>query len=429
MPSVRGDKGRVDLVKIKIDGPCTITIDGNAQVIDDEPPAPTKYGGHIAVDPHCHAHGSKRDANVEEPSAMMAAEDLHLITPLAWGYGSGVADRTLVTGRDDPASAPERIIHWDCEYSQTPSHKLGHLVTHGCPPHPTQLVNHAGCPTASTIPIAQWARDNGAIAIGMAHCQQWPQWPAKPGEVAGYPGLDPLQFCPYEAPVLAVLGLIDYLGVETGNHDGQCIHPGAWLLWKYLQRAGFDVALVGGSDFTCLDNPLGTMRTMVPNYDKVDYDETFGAIASGDCIVSTGANGFVTLNVSYDNVSVKPDEPQLHVPLLAKLRISVHTDQPGPVQLQIDGEPWTSLPIADGRATFVTPPMGASCFITARTPQFQTNAVHVKVGDTKIRGREESRAWLRGWIAKLAKAVSGGVFGDGAKDGLPYYDEAIERLI
>lgn len=415
-------------MRIKITGPCTITIDGNAQVIDDSLPEPTKYGGHIAVDPHCHAHGSKRDATVKELSAMMATEDLHLITPLAWGYGSGFADRVLVTGGDAPASAPGRIIHWDCEYSQTPSNKLGHLVTHGCPPHPTQLVNHAGCPTASTLPIAQWARDNGAIAIGMAHCQQWPQWPAWPGAVAGYPGLDPLQFCPYEAPILAVLGLVDYLEIETGNNDGQCIHPGAWLLWKHLQRAGFDVALVGGSDFTCLDNPLGTMHTMVSTEGRVEYDEIFSAIANGDCIVSTGKNGFIDVTCWFDGVLAKPGIETLRVPPLARLQVVITTDQPGPVQLQLDGEAWTSLPIVNGRAMFTTSPMGSSCFITARTPQFQTNAVHVKVGDTEIRGREESREWLRGWVAKLAEAISGGAFGDGAKDGLPYYDQALEIL-
>ena len=140
--------------------------------VEPAPDLTDRYGGFIAVDPHCHTHGSTSNPTTEELAQEMVTEDLQVITPLAWGFGEGYDDRLLVTGKYDPAWKPGRIIHWDCEYSQTPSNKLGHLVTHGCPPHPTQLVNYAGKPTASTIPIAKWARENDALAIGMAHCQQ-----------------------------------------------------------------------------------------------------------------------------------------------------------------------------------------------------------------------------------------------------------------
>lgn len=404
-------------IKIKTSGPCCITIEGEAEVMMTPPPSEPAPGGWIGVDPHCHAHGCPEEHSARELALMAKDVGLSVAIPLAWGLGKGYSeDLGSLTGDDDPAGAGAGVIlHYDAEYSQTPSAVLGHLVTHGVPANKL-LVPYQGKPSASTIPIAKWAREQGALSIGMAHAQTWPAYPPPSGGPEYPCTTKVVQPTPYEAPILAVLGLIDYISVESQNPgDDRCIHPGAALLWGHLQSAGFPVALIGGSDYSCISKSLGTMRTMVFADGAPSYPHALGEINRGAAVVSSGRNGVLEMRWQVFEEDGKVD-----------LILVISTDQQGPVELLLDGNAWTTLPIIDGKATFKAT-LSKSCWIVARTPDYHTNALRIVVGGKKQRA-QESIAWLLGWVEQLMGVVARGVFGEGAWEALPYYSEAREIL-
>jgi hypothetical protein len=82
-------------------------------------------------------------------------------------------DIPLMTGRDDPVSTPDHIVHWDAEWHYDPEgvtfeRKVigGHLILLG--------LKEGGQPFAQyTYPIFEWAKERGAIA-GFAHMQYLP---------------------------------------------------------------------------------------------------------------------------------------------------------------------------------------------------------------------------------------------------------------
>jgi hypothetical protein len=435
-------------LKIYTDGKATITVEPSEQpgrqsitiaadtiAVEDqeptpiEPPAPD-LNGWIAVDPHTHLHGSNAEVTPEQTVELMELHDLHVVCPLAWGYLDGwKIDRHLLTGEDHPASKPGRVLHVDFEHSQTPSAHLGHLVTHGA----SALLEFGH---ETTIPIAKRAREQGAV-IGMAHCQSWPaaieDTPANAMWADVFPGYPPRDrihaTTPYEAPILAALGLLDYLSVESTNNDGTCLHPGAALLWRHLLNCGFQIGLVGGSDFTCVStNPhpgkmrtlayVGPTRAATPN-----YDDAILSIEKGKTIVKTEDNKVLDLTV-VDLPQVGGPGKTVDTGTSDKLTIGVTWPGDDPITLQLNGKPATNMRSGE---TFETWAWSRSGWLSASTPTAQTSAIYVNL-DGKPTREQASIDWLLTYIDRLTEMVHGGLFGDGAKEALPYYAEARAKV-
>ena len=243
------------------------------------------YPGDMHVHRNC---GPGTGTNsVAEIYSQMTNADLSVISLLA-DMGNGevedpVTDLPLVTGGDDPASTPGRILHWDAEwhwdatYTQYPNQALGgHVVALG-------LTNAYQIWSEYTYPIFEWAHQQGGIA-GFAHFQY----------------LDPDQFpttltccTPIEYPVEVALGACDFVSEDV---DGDDVFLEAYYR---LLNCGFQPGFCAGSDQPC-GASIGPLLT----YSKVaggqlTYSNWIQGIAGGRTVISrNGRNEFVDLTVS-----------------------------------------------------------------------------------------------------------------------------------
>jgi hypothetical protein len=278
---------------------------------------------------------------------------------------------------------------------------------------------------ASLIPIAREAKAQGAT-IGVAHCGYCSPYQRPDGAPAGYPIYEPPQaFVPYELPALAVLGLLDFMEVEQPHKDASglvgVLHPGPAHMWHHLLRAGFNVAMVGASDFPCINREggPGTMRTLVPSHGKApDYDQALEDIKAQRGVLSTGIVGDLRFLINGS------EDPVVHVASLDTVSIEVFTDQPRGkdglfAELSINGD-WLGSAHFKSRMNF-------SSYFSARTLHLNTGIRRVIV-DGKPQRDPDSLQWMAGWIAELRAKVDAGTFGNGAKVAIPDYDLALDKL-
>jgi hypothetical protein len=395
-------------IKIQTNGPCTITVDGDAQVIEPQPEPSTEAWR--AWDWHIHSHGCPSEHTVDELLQLLAEQNLSGATPLVWGLGKGwTVDRPLLTGSVHPLSTRDHILRFDCEYSQTPSAHLGHLVTHNIEQMWFGDATGGGDPSpATTIPIAKWAKRQGAV-LGMAHCQQWP--------ASDYPN-QPNPLCPWEAPILAALGLLDYLSTEYVDDADVLLHPGTQVLWTHLLNCGFRLGLVGSSDFSCLQQPPGSPRTLVKTLGN-GYKKALAETEIGASVVSRGDNGYLEMTVNGAPVGSRIDAV-----FRETVAVEVRTDQPvDQVHLMLGSEPYTSIPIVDGMGSFTAGPLGKSSYLHALTENFHTSAIYFRVDEKPIRVKA-SIEWMIGYVDHLTDLVHSGAFGEAAKAALPHYAAA-----
>jgi hypothetical protein len=236
-------------------------------------------------------------------------------------------DIPLITGRDDPVSTPDHIVHWDAEWHYDPEGVTfekkvigGHLIL--------LALKQGGQPFAQyTYPIFQWAKERGAIG-GYAHMQYLP--------FAFYPPPDgiPLSLdccAPLEYPVETALGSAAFLMEDVHGSDS------ALQAYYRVLNCGFRPGLVASTDYSCnYLEPLGTLLTYVriPD-DKLTYDKWIEGIAAGRTVVSRNAHQeFLDLKVN--NTSQPGDEIRL--------------DTAGPVRVRVE---WRSLKNGLGRIEVV----------------------------------------------------------------------------
>jgi hypothetical protein len=236
-------------------------------------------------------------------------------------------DIPMITGRDNPVSTPDHMVHWDAEWHYDPQGVTfprkaicGHLVLLG--------LKHGGKPFAEySYHIFEWARKQGAIT-GFAHMQYLPY--------AFYPPPDgiptSLGCCtPLEYPVEVALGTVTF--VMEDLHGGDSALEG---YYKPL-NCGFSPGLHRSIRLSVQRHgTAGSTLTYVriPNA-ELTYRKWLDGIAEGRTIVSrNGHNEFLDLRV---NGTAQPG---------AEIRMN----EPGPVHARIE---WRSIKRAIGTIELV----------------------------------------------------------------------------
>jgi len=375
----------------------------------------------FAGDPHVHRGIGCGRANEKEMLTpqqlleMMNPNNLAVVSVLA-DAGNGEIkyadqDLRLINGQDNPASTPQRILHWDAEWHYDPEgvtfeRKMigGHLILLG--------LKEGGQPFAGyTYPIFDWGIRRGGV-IGFAHMQYLP--------FAFYPPPDgipqSLDCCaPLEYPVETALGTASFLMEDVRGSDS------ALQGYYRILNTGFRPGLAAGTDYSCNDlEPLGTLLTYVRVPDgQLTYRKWIEGIAQGRTVVSRNAhNEFLDLKVNDTN---EPGD---------EIRLS----DPGPVRVRVE---WRSLHGNVGRIEIVqngavvasqtasaapgspavfetTVPFRQSGWLAARRMDWQTGhrthtgAVFVLVKGAPVRARAEDARFFVQWIDNLIRQTSPG---------------------
>ncbi len=232
-----------------------------------------------------------------------------------------------MTGKDNPVSTPDRIVHWDAEWHYDPdgvtfARKVigGHLILLG--------LKQGGQPFAHyTYPIFDWAKNPRRHRWLCPHAVfAFPFYPPPDGLLHSLDCCSPLEF-----PVETALGTSSFLMEDVHGSDA------ALQAYYKILNTGFRPGLVASTDYSCnYLEPLGTLLTyvQVPE-DKLTYDKWVDGIAKGRTVVSrVGHDEFLDLKVN--GASTPGDE--VNLPAKGQVRVRIE---------------WSSLKQAVGRIELV----------------------------------------------------------------------------
>jgi hypothetical protein len=390
--------------------PCTRVMAQSSQSV--EPPDWFAGDAHVHRGIGCSRSNEKEMLSPPELLEMMKPNDLAVVAVLA-DAGNGEMkyaekDIPLITGADNPASTPGRILHWDAEWHFDPrgvtfEQKMigGHLIILG-------LQHGKSFFSEYTYPVFKWARDQGA-AVGFAHLQYLPE---------GIPKA--LDCCaPLEMPVETALGNVSFLMED--------VHGSETAIQAYYRilNCGFRPGLAAGTDYSCnFLEPLGTLLTYVRVPDgRLTYAKWVEGLVHGRTVVSRdGHQEFLDLKV---DKTFSPGEA-----ILLKSKGRVHA-----------GVRWTSLRNSEGRIEIVrngriivsragtaspgspltfetTVDFDQSGWLCARRMdgnghRTHTGAVFVIVGKAPIRASVSDAEFFVQWIDNLIQQTSpGGAWSD-----------------
>jgi hypothetical protein len=363
----------------------------------------------------CGREHEKEMLTGEQLLEMMKPNNLAVISVLS-DIGNGELkyvekDLPLMTGKDNPVSTPDRILHWDAEWHYDPdgvtfAKKVigGHLILLG--------LNQGGQPFAHyTFPILDWAKTHGGIG-GFAHMQYLPFafYPPPDGLLHSLDCCSPLEF-----PVETALGTSSFLMEDVHGSDA------ALQAYYKILNTGFRPGLVASTDYSCnYLEPLGTLLTYVQVPEgKLTYNKWIEGIAKGRTVVSrTGHNEF--LNLTINGASTPGDELNLPAKAPVKVRIEWTSlkDNIGRIELVQNGAVVASQTAQAGPgkpAVFeTTVDVPKSGWLAARRMdwqnghQTQTGAVFILVGGQPIRASASDAEFFVKWIDNLIQQTSPG---------------------
>ncbi|HKV38330.1 MAG TPA: CehA/McbA family metallohydrolase [Blastocatellia bacterium] len=380
-----------------------------------EPPDWFAGDAHVHRGIGCGRANEKEMLTPQQLLEMMKTNNLAVISVLT-DIGNGEIkyaekDIPLMTGRDDPVSTADHIVHWDAEWHYDPEgvtfqRKVigGHLILLG--------LKQGGQPFAQyTYPIFEWAKSRGAIG-GYAHMQYLP--------FAFYPPpdgiLQSLDCCaPLEYPVETALGSSSFLMEDVHGSDS------AIQAYYRILNCGFRPGLVASTDYSCnYLEPLGTLLTYVriPG-GKLTYAKWVEGIAQGKTVVSRNAhNEFLDLKV---NETAQPgDEVRLGTKGPVRVRVEWRTvnNAVGRIEVVQNGSvvaSQTAEAAPGSPAVFETTlDFRQSGWLAARRMDWQsghqthTGAVFVVVKGQPIRASASDAEFFVQWIDNLIRQTSPG---------------------
>jgi hypothetical protein len=286
-------------VTISRQGPNEVSFDMQRWV---DPP---KYGWYSG-DHHVHAAGCShyqsptQGVRPEDMMRQVMGEKLNVGCILTWGPCYYYQKR-FFTGKDDPHSSKDELLHYDLEVSGFPSSHAGHLVLLGLTeqdyPGTMRIENW---PTWD-LPILRWAKHQNAIT-GFAHSgyglevktDQLPNY-----EVPGFDGIGANEY------------IVDVTYPDTVDFISTADTPYVWELniWYHTLNVGFETRISGETDFPCItDSRVGQGRV----YGKVDGPLTYGAwleaLRNGRSYVSDGRSHLMDFRVNGVGVGEKSSE-------------------------------------------------------------------------------------------------------------------------
>jgi hypothetical protein len=241
--------------------------------------------GWYSADHHVHAAGCSHYENPTigvDPADMgrqVRGEGLNIGAVLTWGPGY-YHQKQFFSGRDDPASTPGRLLHYDLEVSGFPSSHAGHLVLLGLKEQDYPGTKRLEDWPTWTLPILRWAAAQGAVT-GFAHSG----WGLQVSDDA-LPSL--------QVPAFDGIGANEYIVDVT--HDGavdfisaaDTPYPWELSIWYHTLNVGFRTRISGETDFPCItDDRVGRGRTYA-RLPRLSYPGMLDAIRRGATYVSEG---------------------------------------------------------------------------------------------------------------------------------------------
>ncbi|MGH9454663.1 MAG: CehA/McbA family metallohydrolase, partial [Terriglobia bacterium] len=293
---------------------------------------PAKYGWYSG-DHHIHAAGC---SHYENPSQGVAPEDmdrqvkgehLNVGCVLTWGPCYYYQKR-FFTGRDNPLSKKDQLLHYDVEVSGFPSSHCGHLVLLGLKDQDYPGTKQIDDWPTWDLPILRWGKSQGAT-VGFAHSGWGLQemGTALPNyEVPGFDGIGANEY------------IVDVTYPKTVDFISAGDTPYAWELnmWYQTLNVGFRTRISGETDFPCIyDSRVGEGRTYAKVNGPLTYSNWLGSIRAGESYVSDGRSHLMDFKVN--GVAVGTQGSEVHLASAGTVHATVT------VAAYLDPQPDTDL--------------------------------------------------------------------------------------
>jgi hypothetical protein len=385
---------------------------------------PSKYGWYSG-DHHVHAAGCSHYMNPAEgvePKDMIrqiAGERLNIGAVLTWGPDY-YYQKQFFSGKDNPLSNPESLMHYDLEVSGFPSSHAGHLVLLKLREQDYPGTKRIEDWPTWDLPILRWAKAQGAI-VGFAHSGWGLQVMTKDLPTYDMPGFDGIGANEYIVDV-TYPGVVDFISsVDT---------PYVWELniWYHTLNTGFRTRIAGETDFPCIyDGRVGMGRTYAKVNGPLSYAAWLDALQAGRSYVSDGKSHLMDFSVNGTEVGTKNSELNLAAPGTVKVSVNAAAylpEQPNdairklpydekpywdierarigdtrevPVEIVVNGKAVARKNlVADGKVRRLDfdVRVGESSWIAARIlPAAHTNPIFALVGGKPIRASRRSAEW------------------------------------
>ena len=272
-------------------------------------------------DHHVHAAGCSHYQNPTEgvrPEDMVRqiqGEKLNVGAVLTWGP-CYYYQKQFFSGKDDPHSRPNELMHYDLEVSGFPSSHAGHLVLLGLTdqdyPHCVRIEQW---PTWD-LPVLRWAKSQGALT-GFAH--------------SGWGLAVKSQELPnYEVPPFDGIGANEYIVDVTHSGAVDFIStmdtPYLWELniWYHTLNVGFRTRISGETDFPCItDARVGQGRVYAEIEGPLTYNAWLDALRAGRSYVSDGRSHLMDFAVNETEMGTGESEVKLAGKALVHARVKV----------------------------------------------------------------------------------------------------------
>ena len=424
---------------------------------------PAKYGW-FSGDHHVHAAGCSHYMNPTEgvePSDMIRqilGEGLNIGSVLTWGPDY-YYQKQFFSGKDDPLSKPDSLMHYDLEVSGFPSSHSGHIVLLKLKQQDYPGTKRIEDWPTWDLPIFRWAKSQGAI-VGFAHSGWGLQVMGKDLPSYDMPAFDGIGANEY---------IVDVTHPNTVDFISSVDTPYVWELniWYHTLNVGFRTRIAGETDFPCIyDGRVGIGRTYGHVSGALSYSGWLDALQSGRSYVSDGKMHLMDFRVNGVEVGTNGSELAIAAPgtVTATLKAAAYLpelpdaairslpyDQKPywdverarigdtrnvPVEIVVNGKAVARQNlVADGqvRELKFQVPVSESSWIAARVlPAAHTNPVFAVMGGKPIRASRRSAEWCldavnQCWTQKSPR-ISVAELG-AAKQAYDHAREVYRRLI
>ena len=269
---------------------------------------PSRYGWYSG-DHHVHAAGCShyqdptQGVRPEDMARQVQGEGLNVSCVLTWGP-CYYYQKEFFTGKDDPHSKPDELMHYDLEVSGFPSSHAGHLVLLGLSEQDYPGTKRIEDWPTWDLPILRWGKSQKAV-VGFAHSGFGLE--VKTADLPNYemPGFDGIGANEY---------IVDVTYPDTVDFISTMDTPYVWELniWYQTLNVGFRTRVSGETDFPCItDSRVGQGRV----YAKVDGELTYAkwleAVRGGRSYVSDGRSHLIDFRVNGLEVGTRNSEIQI----------------------------------------------------------------------------------------------------------------------
>jgi hypothetical protein len=254
-------------------------------------------------DHHVHAAGCAHYQNPVEgvpPETMMrqiAGERLNVGCVLTWGP-CYYYQKQFFSGKDDPHSKTDELMHYDLEVSGFPSSHAGHLVLLGLVDQDYPGTKRIEDWPTWDLPILSWGKKQGAI-VGFAHSGWGLAVSSDTIPSLEMPGFDGIGANEY---------IVDVTYPHTVDFMSTMDTPYTWELniWYHTLNVGFRTRISGETDFPCItDDRVGQGRVYAKVDGSLSYKAWLDAVRDGRSYVSDGRSHLMDFRVNGTEVGTR----------------------------------------------------------------------------------------------------------------------------